>query len=402
MSLETDIEALHRLRSDPRLVDLKNYVPPMSLFRIFGMARDELAHSRMIASLIDPRRHRNYEQILRALLHDVSHRLVQAEFPEADIVHQVAEATLSRVAVRRELYHIDIVVEVDSPAGKIVLGVENKIDAAEQPDQLARYQRALLRAYPDRTAVIVFLCPVVREPVTASDNSDVPVVPVGYRSVMNAIQSALDVTEPNSRDWWALAEIVRHLEEDILSSMNDMDLHRMVGQLWKDHGPALNLVFSHRPGLVDVQEKYEELLRERLGEDAEFSYYPTQGVLREIKMQLTSWKKKGFPFLFMFYLGRITGRLRVRLLLWGDSYTAHRDQLEEWAKRVNGSEGDLIDETFASLPGWNRWRRVLQEEDYPQNSTLDEQFFDEATAQEAAQRVLTLVEQLRPHVEAVD
>ena len=46
--------------------------------------------------------------------------------------------------------------------------------------------------------------------------------------------------------------------------------------------------------------------------------------------------------------------------------------------------------------------RVLQEEDYPENSTLDERSFDEATAQEAAQRVLTLVEQLRPHVEAGD
>ena len=68
-------------------------------------------------------------------------------------------------------------------------------------------------------------------------------------------------------------------------------------------------------------------------------------------MQLTSWKKKGFPFLFMFYLGRISGVPRVRLLLWGDSYTARRDQLEEWAKRVNGSEGDMVDETFASLQG---------------------------------------------------
>ena len=104
----------------------------------------------------------------------------------------------------------------------------------------------------------------------------------------------------------------------------------------------------------------------------------------------------------MFYLGPITGALRVRLLLWGDSYTARRDQLEEWAKRVNGSEGDMVDETFASLPGWTRWRRVLQEEDYPENSTLDEQSFDEATAQEAAQRVLTLVELLRPHVEGFD
>ena len=65
-------------------------------------------------------------------------------------------------------------------------------------------------------------------------------------------------------------------------------------------------------------------------------------------------------------------------------------------------ERDMVDETFASLPGWTRWRRVLQEEDYPENSTLDERSFDEATAQEAAQRVLTLVELLRPHVEGFD
>ena len=119
-------------------------------------------------------------------------------------------------------------------------------------------------------------------------------------------------------------------------------------------------------------------------------------------MQLISWMKKGFPFLFMFYLERISGVLRVRLLIWGDSYTARRDQLEKWAKRVNGSEGDMVDETFASLPGWTRWRRVLQEEDYPENSTLDERSFDKATALEPAQRVLALVDLIRPHVEAVD
>ena len=113
-------------------------------------------------------------------------------------------------------------------------------------------------------------------------------------------------------------------------------------------------------------------------------------------------KEEGVPVPLHVLFGRISGVLRVRLLLWGDSYTARRDQLEEWAKRVNGSEGDMVDETFASLPGWTRWRRVLQEEDYPENSTLDEQSFDEATAQEAAQRVLTLVELLRPHVEGFD
>ena len=410
MSLETDIEALNRLRSDPRLADLKNYVPSLSLLQMFGKVRDELAHSGMLAALLDPRRHRNYERILRPLLQDVSHGLTQTESAKVDILHGVAEAPLSRVAVKRELYHIDIVVEVDSPAGEIVLGVENKIDAAEQPGQLTRYQRALSRAYLDRTAIVIFLCSVARKPVTASHDSDVPVVPIGYRSVMNAIKSILDVTEPNSRDWWALAEIARHLEEDILSSMNDMDLHRMVGQLWKDHRRALNLAISHRPGLADVQEKYEELLRRYLGEDAKFSYWPHQVAHREIKVQLSSWKMKGFPFFFMFYLGRASGIPRVRVLLAHDghgdsscSYTALQPGLKKWAKQVNeNTDSPIIDETFKTIANWTYWRRVLDEEDPPQNSILDEQSFDEATAQEAAQRVLTLVELLRPHVEGFD
>jgi len=118
MPLETEIEALNRLTSDPRLADLKNYVPSLSLLHMFGKVGDELAHSGMLAALLDPRQHRNYERILRPLLQDVSHGLAQAESSEADIVHQVAEAPLNRVAVRRELYHIDIVVEVER-AGRL-------------------------------------------------------------------------------------------------------------------------------------------------------------------------------------------------------------------------------------------------------------------------------------------
>ena len=200
MPLKDDIEALRRLRFDPRLANLGSYVPSLSLFRLFGMVRDEVAHSRMLASLLDSRRHRNHELILRPFLHEIGLALDKANSPDAASVHRVSEAPMSRVAVRRELFRIDIVVEIDSPDGDMVLGIENKIDADEQPRHIARYQRALSRGYPNRTAVMVFLCPDARAPITASPSSKVPVAEIGYRSVVSAIKSVLDMVDLNSQD----------------------------------------------------------------------------------------------------------------------------------------------------------------------------------------------------------
>jgi len=129
MPLKDDIEALRRLRFDPRGSNLGRYVPPLSLFRLFGMVRDELAHSRMLASLLNPRRHRNHELILRPFLDEIGLALDKANSPDAASAHRVSEVPMSREAVRLELFRIDVVAEIDSPDGDMVLGIENKINA---------------------------------------------------------------------------------------------------------------------------------------------------------------------------------------------------------------------------------------------------------------------------------
>jgi hypothetical protein len=85
--------------------------------------------------------------------------------------------------------------------------------------------------------------------------------------------------------------------------------------------------------------------------------------------------------------------------MWRDNYTARATSLTAWARRVNASAGPLIDENFAPLSGWGYWHRVLREEDYPPGATLEDQAFDERTAEAAADAVSALVKQLRPYVE---
>ncbi len=67
-----DVEALRLLGADQRFRELNHYVPPLALNRAVGVARDELAHSRLLATLLDPRCHRGAVTMLGVLLREIA------------------------------------------------------------------------------------------------------------------------------------------------------------------------------------------------------------------------------------------------------------------------------------------------------------------------------------------
>jgi len=391
----TDAEALRSLRSDQRLEKLNRHIPSLALIRTLGVARDEVAHSRLLAMLLDPQRHRGAEIMLRVLLRGI---LSRNQFTNSigERIRIILEDSWTEVTVHREFLHIDVVVYISCERGAAVIGIENKIDAGERPQQLRRYQEKLQRAYPDVAAVMVFLTPTGREPTTALSDSQVPTVSVGYDSVLAAVEEALRHTERGSRNEHVLSEIIAHLREDILGE--DPEVRTLARELWRTHGRALRIALEHRPRLEDIRDMYETLLKEKFGDDTDTYYWKSKGELREIKMSLPSWGNTGFPFEFML---RVNGeRLpEVRLLLWRDGYNAHASHLREWARSVNVSAGPLIDEEFRPFHGWG-WRRVFLEENHPPDAVLDEQSFDEATAIAAVDSVVELFEKLQPHINA--
>lgn len=223
----TDRE-LRALAEDPRLAELGRYVPPLSLVCAFGVARNEVAHSRVLARLLDPGRHRQAGAALGSLLR------ATAESPgldeeTADVLREVARASWTRVAVHRERMHIDVVVEISSVPETVVLGIENKIDAPERPDQLARYQAALARAYPGATAVLAFLTPTGRRPTTALEGAAVPVVALDYGAILSAVGEARGQAPSGGRDERALLEFEDHVREGILGEPREVALSAVVG-----------------------------------------------------------------------------------------------------------------------------------------------------------------------------
>lgn len=389
---ERDIAGLD---GDKLLSQLGSYVPPFDLVGSLGVGRDEVAHSRLLQALLDPRKHVGAEIVLRSLLQDIL-RVHNLDGGTGERMKAILDERWQRVEVRREFERIDIVVRIVSSGGAMVVGIENKIEAGEGEEQLGRYQDALRRAYPNHAALMVFLTPTGRDPTTAIPRHPVPVVSIGYGLIAEGVEEALRKAKPDSRDEHALNEVVAHLKENILSA--DTEVKAMVRELWKSHGRALRLAIKHRPRLEDVRELYEALLRERFGDDAHIYYWHSRGGLREIKMVLGSWNEAGFPFEFMLHVDG-NGFALVRLLIWGKSFDAHANGLKEWADKVKTFDPGLVNPDFPKVRGWGNWRHVLLEEDYPADAVLDEQAFDEATAREAVEAVVALYEKLQPHVE---
>ena len=390
----SNTEALRLLETDELFQELDRYVPPLALARAFGVDRDEVRHSRLLATLLNPRRHAGAEVMLRMLLREIA-RTSSLDRQTIERLWAMVEASWSRVSVHRERLFIDVVVEIASAEGAVVFGIENKIDAGEQPEQIARYQEALERAYPGRTAVVVFLTPTGREPTTARVGGPVPALALGYDSVLAAVEEARQRAMHGSLDEIVLSVVAAHLKEDILG---DPEVKNLARELWRTHRRALQLAVRHRPQLGDIREPYVELLRERYGEDAEFYYWPERRQLREIKMDLPSWFERGFPFTFMLYADA-EGSPHVRVLAYQENYKRHARSLAKWARQTNATSDHLIDEDFSRLAGWGNWRRVLREEDYPPDAALEEQAYDEDTVRAASDAVFRLVEILRPHVD---
>jgi hypothetical protein len=389
-----DLHALKKLTEDPLLAQVESHIPSLSFFHLLDCTRNEIVHSRVIGILFDPRHHREADTALRSFIASIEGEL---DATQAGLKRKLAKAVSSswtKLRVRREVFRIDVVIEIFSSVGDFVIGIENKIDADEQRDQVARYQESLDRAYPRHTAVVVFLSPTKRRPSTADATSRVPCVVLGYSAVIAAIQASLDQNTLESAEVRVLQELERHLGEDILG---DQQIRKVVRKLWKTHGRALELAIEHRPRMIDVKESYERRLRDRLGGDVDFWYYPSRGELREIQLTLPSWESAGVPVTFMFYAGKGEPP-HVRLLIYGKSYERRSRLLREWALNVNLVIGDCLDESFRPVSDWSVWRRVFREDDYPADAVLNERGFDEETAKEAADRVFSLIELLEPHI----
>lgn len=87
--------------------------------------------------------------------------------------------------------YIDIVLELFNSNGNILyaIGIENKVNASEQLNQVSDYQQALICNFGGLERCLLFLTPNERTSQTKLDNKDCPTFEVGYKSISNCLNN---------------------------------------------------------------------------------------------------------------------------------------------------------------------------------------------------------------------
>jgi hypothetical protein len=161
-----------------------------NVFRVLGVERDEVrTHSRMLAALLDPSgTHAQGDRFLRSFL---SHKkMIRALHTEAE----------GRWSVATEETHLpygrfDIVIRSTNP--KIVIVIENKVDAFERKDQCSDYSKWLgeITRNGDVRGALVYLTPDGREAKSMLERPD-DYVRLGYDEISVCLEASFDATMP--------------------------------------------------------------------------------------------------------------------------------------------------------------------------------------------------------------
>jgi PD-(D/E)XK nuclease superfamily len=151
--LESDLGAIF---DDPEFHIIERWMS-----RLVGATRSEQRHSNFLAYVLSPNRpHGLHTRPLAAVLRAILTSLPRTKRPIMTL--ELIAGELDDAIIYRERDNIDILIEL--PNLKLVVAIENKVDAGEADGQLERYAERLKSAFPDYRRLLVFLTPAGSQP----------------------------------------------------------------------------------------------------------------------------------------------------------------------------------------------------------------------------------------------
>ena len=244
--------SLRAFSDDPRLPQLAALLrrpPRFNILSALGVGRQELRHSDLLAFLLDSHKpHGLGNRFARALLDRVAPLL-----PEA---LDVRTLSLAGMTVQREWNSIDILLE--SPADKLAVIIENKVDSDEHSDQLGRYYQLVRKHRPGWRVIGVYLTLDATPPTAESDCKTY--VPLGYLEIAAMLSDLADAThvEPD------VQTLLRHYAQLIRSELvPDIqgDAGRMARTLYIEHRETVEAMLRARDARQKmIQQTFDKLL----------------------------------------------------------------------------------------------------------------------------------------------
>lgn len=195
-----------------------------------GVRSKELIHSNILAALLNPSyAHGLNYSFLNSFTLGIVNLPIECGVPLP--LSTLVSSTDQNVRVYRELENIDLVIEY--PASKLVIAIENKIWAKEQPKQLARYQEILITRYPNHQLALVYLTPDGRRPTTQNRHSDVPVYCMSYGEVASQLEVVKSRANESAKHF--ISQFTGHIEAYMTGSN---EVNELCWQIFNKHEDA--------------------------------------------------------------------------------------------------------------------------------------------------------------------
>jgi hypothetical protein len=251
---------LEKLSKDSELSkfndSVKSKQKSFNLFSVLSLEQKETIHSSIIAYLFNPKAGEKRIPQNPALnnpfaIHFLKSFLsiIAKRRPFSGNALNMAELGMKEIEVETELGRIDIVIKL--PIDKVVIGIENKIGAAEGEEQISRYQDKLKQVFANHRRYLVFLTPKGRKPETANLSSDTSVLTASYADILCCIKG-YDKSQCSPEMNAFFGQVATNIEEEILASREAIDLECMRYQdKYKQACEALIMFKSDSPSVLE-------------------------------------------------------------------------------------------------------------------------------------------------------
>ncbi|PSV18866.1 PD-(D/E)XK nuclease family protein [Photobacterium kishitanii] len=228
--MKTELEAVQDLFLSDEFSKISSYSTNFDLFKMMGIRSKELIHSNILAALLNPSYAHglNYSFLNSFTLGIVN---LHRESGEPLSLSTLISSTDQNVRIYRELENIDLVIEYQD--SNLLIAIENKIWAKEQPDQVARYQEILLTRYPKHHLALVYLSPNGRKPTTLNRDSKTPIYCMSYGQI--AKQLELVQSKGNELSKYFISQFISHIEAYMTGSN---EVNELCWQIFSKHEDA--------------------------------------------------------------------------------------------------------------------------------------------------------------------
>lgn len=333
--------------------ELSKWINPTNIFSILKLSRNEIRHSNFLSYLFDPKESHGYDDnflkdFLKLCVTD------ETEGQQTISYFDVALSDYSDMFIYREKANIDFLLV--SEKNKLIVCIENKIDASELAHQLKKYQDYVETTYKGYNHLFVFLTPNGIKPSKEEWKK------VSYDDVVRILERRQSLKRVESKVDVLINDYIDMLRRDILM---DEELQRICQRIYKEHKDALDLIFDNRPDNLSVMsELYIEALTELAKED-KVIFDPTFSGKTYIRFELKKLtdvfprlpedEPGGWgchkPYAFEILNNSEKSQAKIKLAFTGEVSAKRRKELEDFFSKVEPSNLKA-NWKWKSIGGW--------------------------------------------------